>query len=71
MEWFCLLAGVVLGMIIAAVATRNTIDGTLRVDNSDGEGPYLFVELSCNVDDILQKNVVCFSVHREDYLTHK
>ena len=68
MAYLYILIGIVLGLTISAIVSDKPTDGTLRIDNSDGEGPYLFVELSKNLSDISKKKTVCFDVKTQDFI---
>ena len=45
--------------------------GTLRIDNSDSDGPYLFLELSTNISSFNKKKQVTLNVLDESYLPQK
>lgn len=45
--------------------------GTLRIDNSDPDGPYLFLELSTNIPSFSKKKQVTLNVLDESYLPQK
>ena len=42
--------------------------GTLRIDRSDPDGPYLFLELETDISNVLTKESVVFKVSTKDYL---
>lgn len=66
---FIFLAGLLCGAIGFAVAKRirTRVDGDLRIDRSDPDGPYLFLELSNAVDTISGKKRVMFNVVDNNY----
>ena len=45
--------------------------GFLRIDKSDPDGPYLFLELKKNVNEIIAQRTVLLEVKREDFIPHK
>lgn len=70
----CLLVGLLIGALVTCLIFRikkRTI-GTLRVDQSDPDDePYLFLELTSNVDTIKRHKHVTFRVNVENYLSQK
>lgn len=60
-----LLCGVILTMVIKRVRTH--VDGNLRIDRSDPDGPYLFLEMSNAIDVTSRKKQVLFDVIDKDY----
>lgn len=43
----------------------------LRIDKSDPDGPYLFLELKKSVNEIIAQRTVLLEVKREDFIPHK
>ena len=74
-ETICYLLGIIIGIIIGVIMTRkkhtNEPIGTLRIDSSDPDGPYLFLELSSNVDFVKNKRYVTLKVDTKSYITQK
>jgi len=72
-----LVIGGVIGGIIGCIFTRNSMTkklfvGTLRVDTSDPDDhPYMFLELSTNVDAVTSKKCVVLKVSTENYISQK
>lgn len=65
------LLGVLIGIIIYAIAVKTASVGTLRIDQSDPEdSPYLFLELNKNVGIITSKKYVIMKVERKNYISH-
>jgi len=62
----CLGAGFLLARVIKPRPLQR-VSGTLRVDQSDPDGPYLFLELDGNVN-VIQSEYVTFRVRVENYL---
>ena len=65
----------VLGILIGCVATVAVLKimavGTLRVDTSDPDGPYLFLELSKDVGPISARKYVILEVNTKSYISQK
>lgn len=61
------LIGVIVGYILAVTLKRGKSAGTLKIDSSDPEGPYLFLELSKDVDIIRGEQYVTFRVDDSNY----
>ena len=66
-----LLVGILLGVLIGRRGARQKPVGYLRVDHSDGDGPYLFLELGTDVGTITQREYVTLRVKVEDFLPHE
>ena len=59
MELVIILAiGIAVGSIITRIIIRPLDIGTLRIDTSDPDGPFMFLELSKDVDTVDRKSVV-------------
>lgn len=63
--FFC---GFAAGSIFESARNRakNESVGTLKVNNSDPDGPYLFLELSTYPEDIMQKEYVTMKVETRE-----
>lgn len=67
---FCV--GIVAGCIISRIISRMKIVGSLRIDTSDPEdGPYLFLELSQNMDVVAKKKYVVLKVNLNGFIPQK
>lgn len=71
MEYITLLIGFAVGVVIGIIFARARTIGTLRIDNSDGDGPYLFVELNKSIIDISMAKTVKLAVRVEDFIPQK
>ena len=70
--WLSFIAGVIIGLFIFYMRNKSDICGNLRIDRSQkDEQPYLFLELSKEVNDICGKKYVIFKVRDENFDTHK
>lgn len=47
------------------------IDGVLRIDRSDPDGPFMFLEISKGVNELSVKEHVTFAVKDENYISHQ
>ena len=61
--------GVLVGAIFTGIVFRLFLVGTLRVDHSDPDGPFL--ELSKRVEAIVSKKYVVMRVKAKDFIPHK
>lgn len=76
-----LILGIVIGGVVGAIIgciftrysmTKNLLAGTLRVDTSDpDDNPYMFLELSKNVDAVTSNKCVILKVSTENYISQK
>lgn len=51
--------------------TKHKTSGTLRIDTSDPDGPYMFLELGEGLRDITQKKEIILKVVIKDYIPHE
>ncbi len=64
----CLIVGILIGRALFRPKTF----GNLRVDRSDPtDAPYLFLELSTDVANVVHQKYVTFMVRAEDFLSHE
>lgn len=59
------------GFMIGRAKYRPRPIGNLRVDRSDSDGPYLFLELENDPGDISRLTYAIFKVDVRDYISHK
>lgn len=45
--------------------------GTLRIDTSDPDGPYLFLELHTPINEVMRHKIVTLDVNLESYISQK
>lgn len=70
---FSLIAGILaatLTGVIKALRRRKPV-GVLRIDTSDPDGPYMFLELSEDVSTIMKAERVTFKVDTTNYISQK
>ena len=63
--------GILVGIIFIGIVFRLFLVGTLRVDHSDSDGPFLFLELSKRVETVISKKYVVLKVKAKDFIPHK
>ena len=72
MERVIILAiGIAVGSIITRIIIRPLDIGTLRIDTSDPDGPFMFLELSKDVDTVASKKYVILKVNLKNYISQK
>ena len=63
------------GIIVGSVATqlfwRPKGVGNLRVDTSDPDGPYLFLELTKDLDSVIKRDSVTLKVRKENFISQE
>ena len=63
--------GVVIGCVLSSIIRRAKSVGKLRIDTSDPDGPFMFLELSKGVGDISAKKQVLLQVDLKNYIPHE
>lgn len=67
-----LALGLTLGFILTKYRNKKSEEvGTLRVDRSDSDGPYLFLELHTDVEEVMRRKKVTFGVNVENYISQE
>lgn len=70
-----ILIAIIIGNITGCLITRSIIFnnriGILRIDNSDGEGPYTFLEAKEDMNRIAMRRYVILDVNYSNYLTQE
>lgn len=62
------ILGFWIGYLIYRKKPKDPI-GTLRVDTSDPDGPYLFLELHTPVSEVMKQKQVTLDVNTESYIS--
>lgn len=70
MDFISFLIGLGIGTLIVWLFIPRSV-GTLRVDNSDPDGPYLFLELKRSVHYVATMKTVKLKVKCEDFIPHE
>lgn len=73
MDILFLTIGYIMGILVTFVFVHISMKaGVLRIDHSDQlDGPYMFLEISKNVDFITNRRYVLLEVRREDFIPRK
>ena len=66
-----LAIGIVIGIIFSRMVFRFILIGNLRVDHSDSDGPFLFLELSKRIEAVVRKKYVVMRVKEKDFIPHE
>lgn len=65
------IIGFAIGLIFARYVGKKETYGTLRIDRSDPDGPYLFLELDRNVEALSKQKHVVFNVLDKNYISQE
>lgn len=76
MEILIFVLGLALGLILAFIFVRyrrrkEQPVGVLRVETSDPDGPYLFLEIHTGIDDVMRRKQVMLEVSTQNYISHE
>lgn len=71
MEIVYVVVGIMIGFVVSSIIRRKHPVGFLRIDKSDSDGPYLFLELKKSINEIVTQRTVLLEVKREDFIPHK
>ena len=63
--------GMVIGCVFSSIVRRSKSVGKLRIDTSDPDGPFMFLELSKGVGDLSAKKQVLLQVDLKSYISHE
>lgn len=63
--------GAVIGSIFTGIVFRFFLVGTLRVDRSDPDGPFMFLELKKSIEHVTSKEYVVLKIEDKDFIPHK
>ena len=66
-----IVLGTVIGSIFTGIVFRCFLVGALRVDRSDPDGPFMFLELKKSVEHVTSKKYIVLKVEDRDYIPHK
>ena len=68
MELLFFILGMAVGVAAIYIWLTAKSDGTLRIDSSDPDGPYMFLEVRRSTEDIRKKPFVILRVNLKSYL---
>lgn len=71
MEVVYIIIGVLIGFVTSSIIHRKHPVGFLRIDKSDPDGPYLFLELKKSINEITTQKTVLLEVKLKDFIPHK
>lgn len=71
MEVVYVVAGIMIEFVVSSIIRRKHPVGFLRIDKSDPDGPYLFLELKKSVNEIIAQRTILLEVKCEDFIPHK
>lgn len=71
MEVVYVVVGIMIGFVVSSIIHQKHPVGFLRIDKSDPDGPYLFLELKKSVNEIIAQRTILLEVKREDFIPHK
>ena len=64
------IIGLILGCSVMVFIMRKPVVGTIRVDRSDPyDGPHLFLELTENLGQVVNKKYVTLKIDVSDYIS--
>lgn len=71
--WYVIIfaIGVMMGSVTSNILHLKNHIGTLRIDNSDPDGTYLFLELSKDIKSFNKKKSVVLTVKDKNYISQK
>ncbi|WP_290235367.1 MULTISPECIES: hypothetical protein [Bacteroides] len=64
------ITGFLVGCGITVAIFKQKCIGALRVDTSDPDGPFIFLEASKSIDFIASKKSVMLEVNLKNYISH-
>lgn len=65
------LIGCIVGILLNVLIFFVVSTGVLRVDHSDPDGPFLFLELKKDVNYVASKKYIVLKVKSENFISHK
>lgn len=71
------LVGAILGIVVGRIwqhyisKSKTGHSGTIRIDNSDSDGPYMFLELNEDLDTVCNKKEIVCKINNTSYLSQK
>ena len=66
-----LVVGVIIGFLSSVIYHRKKVKGILRIDKSDPDGPYLFLELASDPRLLEKQKYVTLEVNVKNFVSHK
>ena len=66
-----LVVGIMIGFTVSVIYHKNKVKGVLRIDKSDPDGPYLFLELASDPAILEKQKYVTLEINNKSYISHK
>ena len=66
-----LVVGIMIGFTVGIIYHKKKVKGVLRIDKSDPDGPYLFLELESDPAILEKQKYVTLEVNTKSYISHK
>ena len=66
-----LVVGIMIGFTVSIIYHKKKVKGVLRIDKSDPDGPYLFLELESDPAILEKQKYVTLEVNTKSYISHK
>ena len=63
------LVGYGLGIFVSSMKNRRQTDGILKCAQADSDGPYLFLQLLIDINDLCNKKYATFKVDAKKYIS--
>ena len=66
-----LFLGFIFGILVRDVMSKTKTVGNLRIDTSDPDGPYMFLELTKGVDYVYREKYITLKVDTHNYISQE
>lgn len=66
-----LILGIVIGIVFTRIFLKPKVRGSVVIDRSDPDGPYLFLELTGSISKMSKEKYVNFKVKNQNYISPK
>lgn len=63
--------GIGIGVAVSFMFKHSRSAGNLRIDTSDPDGPYIFLELNNDISSISSQKAIVLKIKNENYITQK
>lgn len=62
--------GIIIGCVLSSITRRVKSVGKLRIDISDPDGPYMFLELSKDINVVAKKEYIVLNIEINNFVPH-
>lgn len=59
------------GYYTGKLTYRDKPMGVIRIDSSDPDGPYMFLEIATSVEDVMSRKYITLEVNTESYISQE